>query len=92
MALLPCACGACCARCSSFLFSPLAKDQLAGKAGHTKKGEEAEELLCTLRVHRSGQVVVVSSHTKEIAEEVFSAKVLDVLSDVAYRCGQAKVS
>ncbi|GFH09592.1 WD_REPEATS_REGION domain-containing protein, partial [Haematococcus lacustris] len=33
---------------------------------------------------KSGQVVVVSSLNSEISEEVFSSKVLDVLSDVAY--------
>mmetsp|Transcript_36982 Transcript_36982/g.82211 ORF Transcript_36982/g.82211 Transcript_36982/m.82211 type:complete len:1366 (+) Transcript_36982:300-4397(+) len=41
---------------------------------------------------RSGQVVVVSSHAREIAEEIHSGKYLDVLADVSYSPSLGRVA
>jgi len=40
---------------------------------------------------KSGQVVVVSSHTREMAEEVYSGKLLDNLNDVAVAPGLGRL-
>jgi len=41
---------------------------------------------------RTGKVVVVSSHSREIAEEVHQATLLDVLTDAAYSQAQGRIA
>lgn len=41
---------------------------------------------------RSGKVVVVSTHSREIAEEVHQAQYLEVLTDMAYSAAQGRIA
>ena len=41
---------------------------------------------------RTGKIVVVSSHSKEIAEEIHQGQYLDLLTDMAYSAAQGRVA